>query len=177
MCAAIAALLSACAPVGRGVARVAPAPTIESAPRATAAAEPAPYCLGCTPPVAGEEIVRALTQRVADLKRRGGVCEAYGGVLERSLTSGRIVVRPFMWRVGSNLASAQALSTGEIDVARDIDPLNSGLRTLDDVVHSMEHEAAHIAMAMPSGLERNETTVNERVAACRAGSLRVGSAP
>jgi hypothetical protein len=137
----------------------------------------AAFCLGCAVAPEGDAIVRAVWMRVADLKARGGVCEAYGTVLEGSLAAKRIVVRPFMWRIGSNLASAQALSTGEIDVAREVDPLNIGVRSLDDVVHSVEHEAAHIAFAIPSGLAWTESLVDERVGECRALSVRTGAAP
>lgn len=143
----------------------------------TAAAAPPPFCLGCYGSPASDELARALAARVADLKARGGVCEAYATVLEGSLATGRIVVRPFMWRIGTRLASAQATSTGEIDVAREIDPLNIGVRSLEDVLHSVEHEAAHIAFAIPSGQEWTETLVNERVGACRGRSQRVGAVP
>ena len=141
------------------------------------AAPPAAFCLGCVPAPDGDEILHAVAMRVADLKARGGVCQAYGTVLEGSLATQRIVVRPFMWRVGTNLASAQALSTGEIDVAREVDSLNVGVRSLDDVVHSVEHEAAHIAFAIPSGQAWTETLVNERVGECRSRSSRVGATP
>jgi hypothetical protein len=126
------------------------------------------FCLGCEVSAENEAVRLAVEQRVADLKARGGACQIYGEVLEGSLASRRIVVRPFMWRVGPNLASAQALSTGEIDVAREVDSLNVGVRTLAEVVHSVEHEAAHIAFAIPSGQERSEALVNERVEECRA---------
>ena len=95
---------------------------------------------------------------------------AYGRVLEGSLASGRIVVRPFMWGIGRRLASAQAMSTGEIDVAREVDSLNVGVRRVDEVVHSVEHEAAHIAFSIPSGREWNEALVDERVGQCRAST-------
>jgi len=98
-------------------------------------------------------------------------------VLEGSLASKRIVVRPFMWRVGGSLASAQALSSGEIDVARDVDALNLGRRSLDEVVHSVEHEAVHIAFAIPSGADWNEVLVNERVERCRSRSSATSATP
>lgn len=139
-----------------------------------AAAPPAPVahaatpCADCVAPLSGAEVMNTLSRRVADLKARGGVCMAYGLVLEGSLASGRIVLRPFMWRIGARLASAQAMSTGEIDVAREVDSLNVGVRRVDDVVHSVEHEAAHIAFSIPSGREWNEALVDERVAQCQA---------
>lgn len=134
-------------------------------------------CEGCAADSAGNEVIRAVALRVADLKARGGACQAYGAVLEGSLANKRIVVRPFMWRVGGSLASAQASSTGEIDVARDVDTLNIGRRSLDEVVHSVEHEAVHIAFSIPSGAEWNEMLVNERVDGCRSRSSVVGATP
>lgn len=134
-------------------------------------------CAGCGVDALEDEVIRAVAVRVADLKARGGACQAYGAVLEGSLASKRIVVRPFMWRVGGSLASAQASSTGEIDVARDVDPLNIGRRSLDEVVHSVEHEAVHIAFAIPSGAEWNEMLVNERVDGCRSRSSVTGATP
>lgn len=134
-------------------------------------------CVGCAADAAGDEVIRAVSVRVADLKARGGACQAYGAVLEGSLASKRIVVRPFMWRVGSSLASAQASSSGEINVARDVDPLNIGRRSLDEVVHSVEHEAVHIAFAIPSGAEWNEMLVNERVDGCRSRSSVAAATP
>lgn len=141
------------------------------------AAAPTVACAGCDVDAVGDEVIRAVAVRVADLKARGGACQAYGAVLEGSLASKRIVVRPFMWRVGGSLASAQALSSGEIDVARDVDALNVGRRSLDEVVHSVEHEAVHIAFAIPSGAEWNEALVNERVDHCRSRSAVVGATP
>jgi len=170
--------LAACA---RGRVVVAPAPegahgaTVGSGDvRSTASSRP---CDGCAADAAEDEVIRAVALRVADLKARGGACQAYGAVLEGSLAGKRIVVRPFMWRVGGSLASAQALSTGEIDVARDVDALNIGRRSLDEVVHSVEHEAVHIAFAIPSGAEWNEMLVNERVEGCRARSSVSGATP
>lgn len=141
------------------------------------AAGPRVACAGCGVDAVGDEVIRAVAMRVADLKARGGACQAYGVVLEGSLASKRLVVRPFMWRVGGSLASAQALSTGEIDVARDVDPLNIGWRSLDEVVHSVEHEAVHIAFAIPSGAEWNEARVNERVGLCRSRSPDASATP
>jgi len=128
------------------------------------------HCAECAAIPFGAEVMNALALRVADLKARGGDCMTYGRVLEGSLATGRIVLRPFMWRIGRRLASAQAMSTGEIDVAREVDSLNVGVRRLDDVVHSVEHEAAHIAFSIPSGHEWNEALVDERVGQCRAGA-------
>jgi hypothetical protein len=132
---------------------------------------PSATCAACAEQAASSEVIRALVQRVTDLKARGGDCQTYAAVLEGSLAARRIVVRPFMWRVGAQLASAQATSTGEIDVARDVDALNVGRRSLDEVVHSVEHEAAHIAFAIPSGTGWNELLVDERVGGCRRTGL------
>ncbi len=178
MLALLGAALSACA---RGRVVMAPGPAAhvgaEVAALGDRAAAPTVACAGCGVDALGDEVIRAVAVRVADLKARGGACQAYGAVLEGSLASQRIVVRPFMWRVGGSLASAQALSSGEIDVARDVDPLNVGRRSLDEVVHSVEHEAVHIAFAIPSGAERNEMLVNERVDGCRSRSSATSSAP
>ena len=54
----------------------------------------------------------AAQARIADLKQRGGTCSQYGAVLERSYRDGRIVIRPFMWRVGSHLVSGGPRPTG-----------------------------------------------------------------
>ncbi|MFA6165319.1 MAG: hypothetical protein WC700_01795 [Gemmatimonadaceae bacterium] len=168
--------LSACA---RGRVVVAPVTNVgaDVAAHRDRATAPTVACTGCGVDVLGNEVIRAVAVRVADLKARGGACQAYGAVLEGSLASKRIVVRPFMWRVGGSLASAQALSSGEIDVARDVDALNIGRRSLDEVVHSVEHEAVHIAFAIPSGAEWNEVLVNERVDGCRVKSSATSATP
>jgi hypothetical protein len=140
-------------------------PVLEShqfAPRLVA--EP---CQGCATLPMPPDITTAIEGRVAALKARGGDCQTYGEVLERSLSNGRITVRPYMWREGPNLASAQAKPGGEMVLAREIDPLNVGVRTLDDVLRSVEHEAAHIAFAIPSGYQGGEAAVDDRVNACR----------
>jgi len=173
----VCAALSACA---RGRAVLAPAPLAERGAvggRGAPVSGPAVSCAGCNDAAVGDEVIRAVAVRVADLKARGGACQAYGAVLEGSLAGKRIVVRPFMWRVGGSLASAQALSTGEIDVAREVDPLNIGRRSLDEVVHSVEHEAVHIAFAIPSGAEWNEALVNDRVDGCRSRSSASSATP
>lgn len=113
------------------------------------------------------EIARALEARVAELKQRGGVCTLYAGVLENAYHGGRITLRPFMWRVGGRLASGQATPNGEMTLAREIDPLNVGLRTVDDVVWSMEHEAVHIALRIASAEWPREDGADSYVRACR----------
>jgi hypothetical protein len=155
-----------------GATACATAPARSRAPEVAAQAPvqenaPASSCGNCaTLPVAAD-LAAAITLRVADLKARGGECAAYGAVLEDALTSGHIRIRPFMWRVDGNLASAQGESTGEMTVARDIDSLNVGVRRLDEVLRSAEHEAAHIAWRIPSGDPVREARVNELVDGCR----------
>jgi len=126
-------------------------------------------CAQCTLPPGGE-VRAALETRIVVLKGLGGACSEYGKVLETSLAAGRIGVRPYMWRVGSQLASAQARPDGDILVAREIDSLNVGVRKVADVIRSVEHEAAHIAFAIPSGEQSNEASVNSHVGECRVGS-------
>jgi hypothetical protein len=72
-----------------------------------------------------------------------------------------------MWRVGANLASGSAHPTGELAVAMDIDSLNVGVRSLDDVIRSMEHEAAHVAFVLPSRDPISESVVDQHVTGCR----------
>jgi hypothetical protein len=114
------------------------------------------------------DLTTAIEERIADLKTRGGDCLAYGEVLESSFANGRITLRPYMWRAGPNLASALGKSNGEMTLAREIDSLNVGVRTLDDVLWSVEHEAAHIAFQIRSGSQDTEAAVDEHVKACRA---------
>ena len=106
--------------------------------------------------------------RIADLKARGGDCSRYGEVLETSYRSGQITLRPYMWRVGSHLASGEAKPNGDMMLAREIDSLNVGVRTVNDVLWSMEHEAAHIAFDLASGNEASEERANQTVRACKA---------
>jgi hypothetical protein len=113
------------------------------------------------------EISYALETRLADLEGRGGTCSTYGEVLERSYREGRISLRPFMWRVQGRLASGQATEAGEMVLARDIDSLNMGLRTVDEVVWSMEHEAVHIALRLQPGVRSAADPADRYVRACR----------
>jgi hypothetical protein len=113
------------------------------------------------------DVTRAIEYRIADLQTRGGDCSRYGRVLERSYRSGRITIRPYMWRVGQHLASGEAKPNGEMMLAREIDSLNVGVRTVDDVMWSIEHEAVHIAFDLPSGFESSEERANATVRACR----------
>ena len=113
------------------------------------------------------DITRAVETRIADLKTRGGDCARYGAALETSYRGGQITIRPYMWRVGSHLASGETKPNGEMMLAREIDSLNVGVRTVDDVLWTMEHEAAHIAFDLASGNEASEEKVNQTVRACK----------
>src|SRR3982751_813202 len=124
-------------------------------------------CSDCEAIPMPAEITRAVESRIADLKARGGDCSRYGAVLESSYRSGQITLRPFMWRVGAHLASGEAKPNGEMMLAREVDSLNVGLRTVNDVVFTMEHEAAHIAFDFPSGSEASEDKTNQTVRACK----------
>ena len=114
------------------------------------------------------EITRAAETRIATLKARGGDCSRYATVLESSYRSGRISLRPFMWRVGTALASGEARPNGDMTLAREIDSLNVGVRTVDDVVWSMEHEAVHITFDLASGIEASEAKADQIVRACKS---------
>ena len=111
-------------------------------------------CEGCGASAFAPEETQALERRIADLKSKGGVCSSYAAVLERSYRSGQITVIPYMWRVGTQLTSGSARPDGSMILAREIDPLNVGVRSFDDVVWTMEHEAAHIAFNLDSPLDR-----------------------
>src|SRR5687767_13744720 len=99
------------------------------------------------------EITRAIETRIEALRERGCDCSRYGAVLESSYRSGRITIRPFMWRVGKNLTSGEAKPNGDMTLAREFDSLNVGFRTVDDVLWSMEHEAVHITFDLASGID------------------------
>ena len=124
-------------------------------------------CTDCDAIPMPADITRAVETRIADLKARGGTCSRYGTVLETSYRSGRIIIRPFMWRVGSNLASGEAKPNGDMTLAREIDSLNVGVRTVDDVLWSMEHEAVHIALGITSGEEASEVRADRYVRSCK----------
>jgi hypothetical protein len=125
-------------------------------------------CTDCEAIPMPAEITRAVESRIADLKARGGDCSRYGAVLESSYRSGQITLRPFMWRVGAHLASGEAKPNGEMMLAREVDSLNVGLRTVNDVLFTMEHEAAHIAFDLASGSEASEDKTNQTVRACKS---------
>lgn len=114
------------------------------------------------------ELTRAIERRLTDLEQRGGVCSRYAAVLERSYRSGRITIRPYMWRVDGHLVSGQAGPNGEMVLAREIDSLNVGVRTVDDVLWTVEHEAVHIALDIASGNALQEDRADRYVQACRS---------
>jgi hypothetical protein len=114
------------------------------------------------------DVTQAVESRIAVLKARGGDCSRYAAVLEQSYRSGRITIRPYMWRVGRSLASGEGRPNGEMTLAREIDSLNVGVRTVDDVVFSMEHEAVHITFDLASGIDASEEKANQIVRGCKA---------
>ena len=143
-------------------------PTMAERSSAGPAANSELTCAECGAiPIPGE-IERAVEARIADLKARGGDCSRYATVLESSYRSGQITLRPYMWRTGSHLTSGEAKPNGEMMLAREIDSLNVGVRTVDDVVWTMEHEAAHIAFDLASGNEANEQKTDQTVRACKS---------
>lgn len=158
--------LGGCSPPARGLAP--PAPAVSPATRR----EPAltvidVRCDSCERVPLTPEVADAIAQRVAALRQRGGDCGAYGVVLERAYAERRILLRPFMWRVGPNLAAAMAAPEGDLTIALDIDALNIGARTIAEVVESAEHEAAHLAFQWLPRDAAGEAEVDRRVRACR----------
>lgn len=124
-------------------------------------------CFTCATLPVDSTVTRAIEKRVADLKARGGHCSDYGTVLENTYRSGRITIRPYMWRVGSQLASGEAKPNGDMVLAREIDSLNVGVRTIHDLLWSMEHEAVHIAFKIDTQLGMAEDHANDYVRACK----------
>ena len=125
-------------------------------------------CADCGAIPMPAELTRAAETRIATLKARGGDCSRYATVLETSYRSGRITLRPFMWRVGTSLASGEARPNGDMTLAREIDSLNVGVRTVDDVLWSMEHEAVHITFDLASGIDASEVKADQIVRACKS---------
>ncbi|HEX7123746.1 MAG TPA: hypothetical protein VF178_15320 [Gemmatimonadaceae bacterium] len=124
-------------------------------------------CADCNSPLGSTELAQAVERRVVELKARGGSCAVYAEVLERSYRSGQITVRPYMWREGRFLVSGEAKPNGEMVLAREIDSLNVGVRTIDDLLWTMEHEAAHIAFNISNGADAADDLANTRVRECR----------
>jgi hypothetical protein len=127
-------------------------------------------CADCVDGLLDDALLVRSTERVTELKTFGGDCEAYALVLEASLRSGRVVVRPFMWRVEGRLVSGAAQPDGAIVVARHIDPLNVGARSINDVIQTLEHEAAHVAFGITNGRDAVDDQANVLVRGCRAGN-------
>lgn len=152
-----------------GCASARPVATTESLPGPVAVNGPSGSdgCENCPTAGLGTTLLARSTQRVAELKGRGGECAVYGEVLETSVLGGRVSVRPYMWRVGSRLVSGEARPNGDIVVAKDIDPLNVGVRTIEDVIWTLEHEAAHIAFRISNGEDAVADRANARVRECR----------
>ena len=180
----LAALLGACAPPGgRGFSAVdVPAPVIEVSGSNGAnqgSIRDDAMAFAGSADSDGEaipmptDVTRAVEARIAVLKTRGGDCSRYGTVLEHSYRAGRITIRPYMWRVGRNLASGEAKPNGDMMLAREIDSLNVGVRTVTDVVFSMEHEAVHIAFDLASGNEFTEEHANQLVRACTGSGVSI----
>jgi hypothetical protein len=139
---------------------------LESVPHNEGAA-PA-RCWTCTTIPMDDDLAHAIDARIEALKERGGTCAEYGAVMESSVRSGRISMRPSMWRHGTRLVAGEASPSGEMSLAREIDSLNVGRRGIDEVIWTMEHEAVHIAFAIPSTTQEYETLVNSRVRSCQA---------
>lgn len=150
-----------CASGPRGVVLSPPPAAVRARPMATDAS-----CDKCAPVTMRPEVARAIESRITQLKEHGGDCQAYGEALERTYVAGKIVLRPYMWRVNGNLASGTAHSEGDITLAVDIDSLNVGVRTMDEVLRSVEHEAAHIAFQSLPRDDAGEAEVDRRVKAC-----------
>jgi len=72
-----------------------------------------------------------------------------------------------MWRVSGRLVSGEARSDGDIVVARHIDPLNIGIRTVYDIVRSLEHEAAHVTFRIANDPATVVDDATDIVRACR----------
>jgi hypothetical protein len=123
-------------------------------------------CAACEGELLTAEVAQAIERRIDALKLRGGDCALVGSALDRSYKEGRIRIRPYMWRVGEHLTSGEARPNGDIALAREIDSLNVGRRTLGEMLETMEHEAAHIAFAI-TATNGGEGRAESYVRACR----------
>ena len=141
-------------------------PPLVTIPIIELASLPERACAECSSEL-DSEFSRAVELRLADLKLRGGSCSALAAVMESSYRNGQVILRPYMWRVGPLLASGEAKPNGEMILAREIDSLNIGVRTVRDVVSSMEHEAAHIAFRITNGVDAAQDRANSYVRACK----------
>ena len=125
-------------------------------------------CDACAAMPLDPAVAAAIERRITALHARGGDCEAYGEVLARAYADRKITLKPYMWHVGANLAAGTAMPEGDMTVAVNIDSLNVGIRTLDDVVESVEHEAAHVAFQDLPRDAFGEAVVERKVRACRS---------
>ncbi len=126
-------------------------------------------CDGCDNSALKPSEIATLEKRIAELRERGEPCSTYADVMERSVRSGQISMRPYMWRVGAQLASGEARPDGAMIFAREIDSLNVGMRPFDKIVWTIEHEAAHIAFSLDSPLDRAPgDRADAYVKACRS---------
>lgn len=140
-----------------------------AAPDVTTAPAPVTPCEGCTASALTSTEIATIEKRIAELRERGEPCSTYAEVMERSVRGGQISMRPYMWRVGAQLASGQARPDGAMIFAREIDSLNVGRRPFDEIVWTIEHEAAHIAFSLDSPLDRAPgDRADAYVKACRA---------
>lgn len=73
---------------------------------------------------------------------------------ERRYRNGRITIGSDVWRVGEQLISGEAHPDGATFLARETDPRNVGVRSFDEVVWTMEHEAVHIALELDAPFHR-----------------------
>jgi hypothetical protein len=141
--------------------------SLDSAPRSERAGADS-LCWSCATIPMDADLTRAIDARIQALLDRGGVCRTYGNVMDESFRSGRIQVRPSMWRHGTRLVAGEATPGGDMTLAREIDSLNVGRRGIDEVVWTVEHEAVHIAFGIPSTTHEVESIVNARVRSCRS---------
>lgn len=160
---ALALGLTACAGTPARVCTAAPAPVRHGLTTMDAGCDST-----CAPIAMRPEVTRALEARVAALRARGGACAAYADAPERSLADGRITLRPYMWRTSGALTSGTADGTGAMTLAVDIDSLNVGVRTIAELVRSIEHEAVHVAFPDLPRSADGEAEVDRRVTACDA---------
>jgi hypothetical protein len=163
--------LAACAPTRR-VEHVRPSATSADASAAiewgasSSGDGAATVCAACESELLTPEVSQAIEHRIEALTLRGGDCALVASALARSYREGRIRIRPYMWRVGDQLTSGEARPNGDIALAREIDSLNVGRRTLGEMLETMEHEAAHIAFAITAA-NGGEARAHGYVRACR----------
>lgn len=168
---ALALPLGACVSVRRAERSRAVATPVD-APATIDAGDPpsgdgaATVCAACASELLTPEVSQAIERRIEALKLRGGACGLVGSALDRSYREGRIRIRPYMWRVGEHLISGEARPNGDIALAREIDSLNVGRRTLAEMLDTMEHEAAHIAFSITAA-NGGEARAHGYVRACR----------